>query len=1020
MSERNLNIPRPYIQGKKIESLMHFIPFGVCIVDKNRRIVSRNLSFNYLFEITEYSDESAIDIKDCSGLVSSGFFYFVNDCFDNKDVIESELYFTNDVEQIYTKLTLIPAFDKNNDVEYITASIEDITKQKKAEEKYLNINEVLRLHKNNSPLAYIEFNTDFEIIEWNNSAERIFGYDSSEMIGKTINANLFDNYGYDFSLEFTKSFDNKDNLSKKYKNTTKNRRYITCEWYNTTLITHNGQKVGYGSLILDITKQLSAEKALIENEKMFRQIVDNQADAIVRVDSNDKFIVVNPATEEIFECPQKEIIGKTLMEFLDEDNKLVLENQNQTRKKGEKSAYELKIYTSKLNTKWISISATPECDNDGTYYGAFGIIRDITARRIAELKIQENQDRFNTIFAHSNDIINILDENGKIIYYSPNNIKINGRDYTQAELENPFISIHPKELPDVKNAFNRIINDKQTVCSIQYRFKKTDSSYMWVETIGINLTDNPTIKGILLSSRDITDRRQAEDALKMSERNLRTVVNNANVLIFILDKAGEILLSEGKALELFKFKPGQIVGLSIFDIFEDDQKAVSDMELAFQGYEIQSKFEIQDFIFETVYSPYYDEYGNIAGIVAIALDVTERIKSDEERERLIEELQFSRETIIEEANKLIVLNDKLLESEEQLQKSNAEKDKFFSIMSHDLRSPLSGLMGLAETLVVYYDKYSQEEIFSSIQLIFDTSKHTYKLLDNLLIWSRMNRNVLDFSPEDYNLKHLVTNSIDLLINNAIQKNIKLINSVTADIHVFADGNMASTILRNLISNAIKFTSSGDKIEITSEQIAENVVKVNISDTGIGMEKEVMDKLFRLDVHHTSLGTANEKGTGLGLILCKEMVEKNGGHISVTSIIGEGTTFSFTLPIAHINPDLITDSENISDENSNFDNEEIDSIAENFSPELIVVLPALIRDLEDTFLPRRDRVQGTLIISDILQFAEDLKAFAESYGISVLTDYATKLYEKCKMMDIKNIDDLLTYFSDLIQKLKQIT
>ncbi len=1018
MSEKLINIPRPYIQGKKIESLIHFIPFGICIVDKNRRIVSRNLAFNYLFEIIEYEDDSAVEIKDCQGLMSSGFFYFVNDCFDTKDVIESEMYFTNDSEQIFTKLTIFPALDRMGEVEYLTASIEDITKQKKAEEKYLNINEMLRLHKNNSPLAYIEFNTEFEVIEWNNSAERIFGFSSAEILGKTINSMLFDNYDANFGIEFVKSFDNKDNSGRKYKNTIKSKRYITCEWYNTTLITHNGQKVGYGSLILDITKQISAEKALVENEKMFRQIVENQSDAIVRVDADDKFIVVNPAMEEIFECSQNEIIGKTLSTFLDSENIKLLEDQNLIRQKGEKSTYELKINSAKNNTKWIAISATPECDINGGYLGAFAVIRDITDRRQAELKIQENQERFNTIFTHSNDIINILDENCSITYYSPNIIKIIGRGYTPEELHNPFISIHPKELPDVKTAFNQMLNDPDKIGALQYRFKKTDNTYMWVESIAINLFDNPTIKGILLSSRDITDRRQAEDALKMSERNLRTVVNNANVLIFILDKAGEILLSEGKALELFKFKPGQIVGLSIFDIFEEDQKAVADIELAFQGYEIQSKFEIQSFIFETVYSPYYDEYGNIAGIVAIALDVSERIKADQERETLIEELQFSRETVIEEANKLIVLNDKLLESEAQLQKSNAEKDKFFSIMSHDLRSPLSGLMGLAETLVVYHDKYSEQEIFSSIQLIFDTSKHTYKLLDNLLLWSRMNRNVLDFSPDDFNLKDLVTSVSDLLLNNAIQKNIKLINSVAPEIHVFADGNMASTIIRNLISNAIKFTNSGDKIEVTSEQIADNVVKVNIADTGIGMTEEVMNKLFRLDSHHTSLGTANEKGTGLGLILCKEMVEKNGGEISVSSVNGNGTTFSFTLPIAHINPNLIIDDDSESEIN-NQDSDNCEIIDDDLSPELISILPLLIKDLENDFLSRKERVQSTLIISDIILFAENLKEFSESYGINMINEYATKLYEKCKMMDIKNIDDMLTNFTDLIEKLKKI-
>lgn len=1022
----NSTAPKPYMQGKKYELLLNYVPFGLGIVDSNKKLISRNLTFNYLFSLSDYDDDVAIIVDNCVALTSSGFSYFVDECFERKELIETEIAFTTEYEQVFCKVTLTPFYDNKGSVEHLTATIEDITKQRLLEQSIFTLNEKIALHRDNSPLAYIVFDTNMNITEWNIVAEQLFDYKADDVLGLSPMEIFFHNGDNDYLDDFKLTFKKTQSEAKIYKIKTRTGKTISCQWHNAEIINHSGTVTGYTSLVLDITKQLEAEKALLENEKIFRTVVENQADGIVQVDPSEVFKLANPAMGEILECNHKSLIGQSFLDYVAPESKTILFDNSKNRKAGVKNTYEVQIITAESNLKWIAISATPQLDKDGQFVGSFGIIKDITDRKRAELQVLENQARFNTILTYSKDLINIFDDDLHITYFSPNAKSILKSEYTVERLLSPTNYIHPEDMEQLNKLINEVFNTPEKPYTFQYRYELESGEYIWLESIAINLFDNPTINGVLMSSRDVSDRKLAEEARRQSEKNLRTVVNNANVLIFILDKNGVILLSEGKALELFKFKPGQIVGLSIFEIFEDDNKAITDMELAFQGYEIKSTFTIQSYIFESIYSPYYDNSGNVSGVVAIASDVTERIKNEEEREQLIEELQFSRETIIEETNKLIVLNDKLLESESQLSKSNAEKDKFFSIISHDLRSPLSGIMGLAETVTTYFDKYSREDIYDSINTLFGTSKHLYKLLDNLLLWSRVQRGVVDFMPDSVSFSSISRSVIDLLNYNAKQKGINLIDQIPPDMYVYTDLNMANTILRNLVSNAIKFTSSGGSITIHSSFSANNYAEIKVTDTGVGMTQEVIDKLFRLDTHHTSLGTASEQGTGLGLILCKEMAEKNGGAIRVESQVGKGTTFAFTIPLSDVNLTIINDSI----ENKDY-TDVIESLLsyesptsgeviqlEELPPETIAALPAIIEVLETELLDTRNTILNTLIISDIIDFSKNLKQFAEDYRIVFIQEYATKLYEKCKMMDIRQIDNLLNNFPQIIDTLKQ--
>ncbi len=251
--------------------------------------------------------------------------------------------------------------------------------------------------------------------------------------------------------------------------------------------------------------------------------------------------------------------------------------------------------------------------------------------------------------------------------------------------------------------------------------------------------------------------------------------------------------------------------------------------------------------------------------------------------------------LTEKNDKLEEANKKLQESETDLKKSNATKDKFFSIIGHDLRNPLNALLGFSELISGNPDDYTAEEIRSYVRIINEAAKNIHQLIENLLDWSRSQSGNIEFNPEEFSLRELISETKQVNIVHANKKEISITEDIPKDIMVFADKNLLATIMRNLLNNAIKFTP--DKGSITIAAVPENgFVKISVSDTGIGMTEDQMQQLFELDTSMIISGTAEEKGTGLGLILCKEFVVMHNGRIWVESEPEKGSSFHFTLPV----------------------------------------------------------------------------------------------------------------------------
>jgi PAS domain S-box-containing protein len=359
---------------------------------------------------------------------------------------------------------------------------------------------------------------------------------------------------------------------------------------------------------------------------------------------------------------------------------------------------------------------------------------------------------------------------------------------------------------------------------------------------------------------------RAEKKLRESEEFSRNLLLTIPFGMDIVDEKGTLLFLSENLKKLFG---ENAVGNKCWKLYRDDKTQCSDCPLkagikvgATEIYE--SAGVLGGKIFEIVHTGMM--FKGKQAILEIFVDITRRKQAE----------------------------DEILFKNEELQKTNAEKDKFFSIIAHDLKNPFNSIIGFSDLLIEQVREKDLEGIEEYAGFIQQSSKRAMGLLMNLMEWAQSETGRMEFNPGFFNLADIVDDITLLLNDSAKQKTISISNTLLSNIPVYADKAMISTILRNLISNSIKFTLPGGKIILAAAK-SEAALTVSVIDNGLGIPKDVLDKLFRIDKNYSTSGTQNEQGTGLGLILCKDFIEKHGGEIRVESELGKGSTFYFTIP-----------------------------------------------------------------------------------------------------------------------------
>lgn len=377
------------------------------------------------------------------------------------------------------------------------------------------------------------------------------------------------------------------------------------------------------------------------------------------------------------------------------------------------------------------------------------------------------------------------------------------------------------------------------------------------------------------------------DLFPLWESEFHEVLHNDSLLYLALfTNKAELLYANSLMSSLLN---GSITDRFLNPTFEHLKNLTPNKTLLFEGYLTIGDYQsINTSLLVKIYRK-GDDFLLIGGIEAPQL-----IEQNRQMHQLNREINNLQRQLIKEKINLEIALQKLNKSNSELEKLNADKDQFMSILAHDLKSPFNSLLGFSSLLLDELHNFNIESIERQVQLINKISHKTYYLLEDLLLWSQSQSGKMPFTPSTLNAFDICNEVVENIIHDAQKKNISIAFSSLSDILVLADYNMLKTIFRNLISNAIKFTPVGGQVNIAAKNNSAEVV-FTVSDTGVGIAAENISKILNSYERFSTNGTNKEHGTGIGMNLCIDFIHKHQGKLQIDSKLGEGSNFSFTIP-----------------------------------------------------------------------------------------------------------------------------
>lgn len=530
-------------------------------------------------------------------------------------------------------------------------------------------------------------------------------------------------------------------------------------------------------------------------------------------------------------------------------------------------------------------------------------------KKNAEIILQRNEKQLRNLFDKNPLMIFSVDRN--LLIQNANNQVFEELGYSKDEIiKQSFLKIYSsKDHKLISDNIARCLENKADKLTWNARKLTKDGDEIWTKEIASATEDYAGNLKVLVVSENINEHVDADRRLSDLSHFNELLLNSAAEGILGLDINGKIIFANPSASEMVEWEAEDLIGKSIHEIIHNldpEGKPYKERPNAFLD-TIKNKtthFRNDEYFWKRTGKFFPAAYkcnpiienDKVVGAVITFQDISEQKKAEEEIRRYIKEIEHNKNLIQKNADELTELNKKLIESEGKLTEMNQNKDRFFSIISHDLRSPFTSLLGFSEYMAKYSDDFTGEELKEYATHMYQATKNILNLLENLLQWSRVQTGRIEFIPENLDMKEIILGAVELYQGNAINKQIELAAEVDDYSIAFADKNMIETVVRNLISNAIKFSNPKDKIYIRSMK-KDDKIYVEVEDTGIGISESKLNKLFRINESFTTDGTSKERGSGLGLILCKEFVEKNNGEIFAESKPAKGSIFKFHIPAA---------------------------------------------------------------------------------------------------------------------------
>jgi PAS domain S-box-containing protein len=650
----------------------------------------------------------------------------------------------------------------------------------------------------------------------------------------------------------------------------KNGRIINIEVSATFLIQKEPKIFAF---MRDITERKQVEEKLRESELKYRSLIESSTEVIFCVNQKGEYQFTNQIFASTFDKTTDYFVGKTFWDIYSKDQadyrQFII---NKVFETGESSSFEIEV-PFKDKTLYFLSKANPIKNEKGEVVLALVNSSDITERKMIEEALRESESFTKSIIENEPECIKIINSEGILNYMNPAGlrmIEVDSLDQLKGR------SVYSIIVPEQRNAFKELTEKvfQGESGKLIFEIIGNKGTHRWLETHAVPMFDKKNnIKSLLGITRDFTERKQVEESLKMSEERFRLIYENSSEAILYTNPNGEIYFANQEACRIFGKTQDEICnsGRNVLFDTSDHRFEIALMERektgTFKGELTFLRNDGTKFPGEISSTIFFDTNGNRRTSMIIR-DITNRKLG---------------QAAIHQKNK-------------ELEELNASKDKFFSIIAHDLKSPFNGFLGLTKMMSENINDFSITELQEISTNLSSSAGNLYQLLENLLQWSRMQRNLIEYIPKNFNLSSIIIKNINVAKESAKLKEINFFTDIPEDLIVTVDEQMCNTVLRNLISNAVKFTPRGGKIEIgATVKPSESFTVIYVKDNGIGIDRETISKLFKFDEKVSQKGTEGEPSTGLGLLLCKEFIEKHNGRIWVTSEIGIGSTFYFNLP-----------------------------------------------------------------------------------------------------------------------------
>ncbi|MFH0735922.1 MAG: PAS domain S-box protein [bacterium] len=673
----------------------------------------------------------------------------------------------------------------------------------------------------------------------------------------------------------------------------------------------------------------------------FKTIIDNMVDIVAKISITGLFIYISPNCFSILGYHQNELIGKSVYDFFHPDDiKELIEYGRIELRRNTISSKTIKVKKKGGKSLWIETKNKILRDEiTGKAEHVISIIRDITEKKLedeilnARLRLREFADNnsLNALLQKTLEeaekltdskvgFFHFVNQDQKTVQlqeWSANTIdKFCERVYDEHAYDiskaGVWIDCFYTKAPVIHNNYSTLPHKKgmpkghaQVVRMLTVPVKRKNK-VVAVLGIGNKETDynddDVKITSLLADlTWDIAEKKIDENILREEQIKLQSIYYAAPIGIGI--SFNRVLLEINDTIcKMVGYNKNELLmqNTKILYLTENEYNIVAE-EIAAQfnkngqcTLETQWKKKDGSVLEILINAIPLDPKNFNSAVTFTALDITGRKENERNLKNLLNEVLESNKQIennLKEKNELIQM---LATSEEKLKRSNSEKDKFFSIISHDLRSPFQGFIGISQLFAEHFELLSSVEIKELSKELLNSATNLYKLLENLLEWSKTQRGSIDFQFSHFNLKQIITEVVVLLKKNAREKQQIINYNIDEKLEIFVDVNLINGVLRNLLSNAIKFSNIGGEITIEAIMINNSEIQISIKDNGVGLTETEMENLFKLDKKTSKAGTMGEPSTGLGLILCKEYLTKLNGKIWVQSELNKGTTFYFSV------------------------------------------------------------------------------------------------------------------------------